>query len=266
MSRSKSTPVEPSRFLNTLHLFALVALVIGYPVFCFLRNNPAYILTNSVTPGMVWALLEVIFGGIPSVLALGMLALSLLNRAAYWTAHRIVLCLLVSLSFLTLISRLEICRLGLVPFWLALLPVALCTGIALHEYSTNRFTYTGLAFLAPLALAFPIHFILDDTIAQLLHPNYGTSYVWKPSEEDKPPPPIFMFVLDEFPLVHLLDAQGEIDENRFPNFAAFSKDSTWYSNATTVHDYTLKAVPSILTGRNPIPGDLLPLPQNYPNN
>jgi hypothetical protein len=56
-------------------------------------------------------------------------------------------------------------------------------------------------------------------------------------------------VFDEFPEASLLNRQGGIDANLFPNFAAMASTSTWYRNATTVAPFTGAAVPSILTGR-----------------
>jgi hypothetical protein len=60
-----------------------------------------------------------------------------------------------------------------------------------------------------------------------------------------------MLVLDELPLVSLLDSRGRIDSVRYPNFAALARLSTWYRNATTVSDASRLAIPSILTGRTP---------------
>jgi hypothetical protein len=67
----------------------------------------------------------------------------------------------------------------------------------------------------------------------------------------RPRTPVVMLVLDELPLVSLLDRRGRIDPVRYPNFAALARMSTWYPNATTVSDATRLAVPSILTGRTP---------------
>ncbi len=46
---------------------------------------------------------------------------------------------------------------------------------------------------------------------------------------------------------------GEIDAERFPNFAALARTSTWFPNGQTVYDSTFKAVPAILDARLPRP-------------
>ena len=66
-------------------------------------------------------------------------------------------------------------------------------------------------------------------------------------------PPIVVLVLDELPQLSLLNDDGELDAERFPNFARLAADSTWYRNATTVDGGTKRAVPGMLTGRIPGP-------------
>jgi hypothetical protein len=64
-------------------------------------------------------------------------------------------------------------------------------------------------------------------------------------------PPIVVVVLDEFPTEALTTPSGRIDAERYPNFAALARTSTWFRNGYTVFDSTFKAVPSILDGRMP---------------
>ena len=66
-------------------------------------------------------------------------------------------------------------------------------------------------------------------------------------------PPVVVVIFDALP-VHLLeDDQGRIDSVRFPNFAAFAQDGTWYRNATTVSEATPLSIPAMLDGRAPRP-------------
>ena len=72
-----------------------------------------------------------------------------------------------------------------------------------------------------------------------------------PAEPAEPHPPVVVLVFDEFPADDLLGPDGQIDAERFPNFAELASMSTWFPNAHTVYDSTFKAVPSILDGRLP---------------
>jgi hypothetical protein len=78
-------------------------------------------------------------------------------------------------------------------------------------------------------------------------------------DDDGPPalaiahPPVVMVVFDEFPADALLRPDGRIDAERFPNFAALARMSSWFPNAHTVYDSTFASVPSILDARLPRP-------------
>ena len=70
------------------------------------------------------------------------------------------------------------------------------------------------------------------------------------------PAPIVFVISDEFPTTSLMDGEERIDAGRYPNFAALARDATWYRRATTVAETTYDALPAILTGRYPRPGQL----------
>jgi Sulfatase len=64
-------------------------------------------------------------------------------------------------------------------------------------------------------------------------------------------PPIVFVVFDALPESMLMQPGGELDAERFPGFAELASNSTWYRNATTVHDSTIKSIPAMLDGRWP---------------
>ncbi|HEX6713542.1 MAG TPA: sulfatase-like hydrolase/transferase [Thermoleophilaceae bacterium] len=64
-------------------------------------------------------------------------------------------------------------------------------------------------------------------------------------------PPIVFVVFDALPGSMLMKPGGELDAERFPGFAELARNSTWYRNATTVHDSTVKSIPAMLDGRWP---------------
>lgn len=79
------------------------------------------------------------------------------------------------------------------------------------------------------------------------------------------PAPIVLLVFDEFPVASLIDPAGNLQADRFPNFARLASDGTWYRNAVTVEQQTEQSVPAILTGR--VPQDsLVPVAGQYPFN
>lgn len=77
--------------------------------------------------------------------------------------------------------------------------------------------------------------------------------------------PVVLIVFDGFRVSLLEDANGTIDATRFPHFAALAGESTWYRNATTVHENTSFSVPAILDGRMPALGTR-PTLDSHPSN
>src|SRR3954452_5935261 len=73
------------------------------------------------------------------------------------------------------------------------------------------------------------------------------------AERRSPParPPIVFVVFDALPESMLMKPGGDLDRQRFPGFAELAGHATWYRNATTVHDSTVKSIPAMLDGRWP---------------
>jgi hypothetical protein len=78
-------------------------------------------------------------------------------------------------------------------------------------------------------------------------------------------PPVVLMVFDGMPTELLLDGDGAIDAELYPNLAELAGTSTWYRNHTTVAPMTLEAVPAILSGRAGSTTDA-PLASSYPDN
>lgn len=77
--------------------------------------------------------------------------------------------------------------------------------------------------------------------------------------------PVVLIVFDAFRVTLLEDANGQIDQTRFPNLAALTGEATWYRHATTAHENTIFSVPAILDGRAPRLGTQ-PTLASHPNN
>lgn len=258
MGRNEPTLVEHSKFLNQLHIYGLFGIAVAYPLYSFLRTNPAYLVINGVTSDHLYLIIVLLSFVFPTILVVVELELRRRWVRVCYVVHTLLIAFLVGLSFLPLLSRIEA-----LPVWLNFGAAAILTVLVMREYRTNKFTYVCFGFLAPVAFAFPLHFATDYSISQILSPQRPEGFELEVEDSDALPP-VVMVVFDAFPLVLLLDAEGNIDKKRFPNFVEMGQESTWYSYATTVHDVTIKSVPSILTGRYPVAGRVLPLPENYP--
>ncbi|HEY6635349.1 MAG TPA: hypothetical protein VI141_07015, partial [Acidimicrobiia bacterium] len=72
------------------------------------------------------------------------------------------------------------------------------------------------------------------------------------------PVPVVMVVFDEFPLASIIDGDGDLRSDLYPNFARLAADGTWFRNAVTVEQQTEHSIPAMLTGSVPDP-DLIPV-------
>jgi hypothetical protein len=122
-----------------------------------------------------------------------------------------------------------------------------------------------LLFISPLALAVLVNFFSNSKILSHIIEQTPFEQIIK-LDSSKEPPSIVLIIFDEFPLNALLDKNQEIDKLRFPNFARFAANSTWYKNATTVNQFTPIALPSILTGLLPSEANKLPTASEFPVN
>lgn len=117
-------------------------------------------------------------------------------------------------------------------------------------------------FLSPAPVVFALLFLLFSPVSVLV--TGGDTAEGLAGVEARAP--VVLIVFDEFPLMTLLNKEGEIDERLYPNFAALANDSDWFRNATAVSGHTPIAMPAIMTGR--YPDEEFPPPHlaHYPHN
>ena len=78
------------------------------------------------------------------------------------------------------------------------------------------------------------------------------------------PTPVFLIILDELPRSSLLDENGGIDADAYPNLARLADASTRYVATTTVGTRIMDAVPAILSGLLPGPEARSAIAAEYP--
>ena len=94
----------------------------------------------------------------------------------------------------------------------------------------------------------------------------GKSRGSEPAVSDPDPnTPVVLVILDELPTGSLMKADQTIDAHRFPVFAKFASQSTWYRDNAAAGDFTAWAVPPILTG-NHVNQEILPTNAVQPDN
>jgi hypothetical protein len=146
----------------------------------------------------------------------------------------------------------------LVPALEAPLAVASGAGLA-YVYDRGPFIPAVLTVLSPIVVLLLVWFLGFSPASELAWP--GSPEVERGTVPR--PAPVVVVIFDELSSASLIDRQRRIDARRWPNFAALAQQSTWYRNATTVSDQTIRAVPPIMTGQLRGEG-LLPIRANHP--
>ncbi len=131
--------------------------------------------------------------------------------------------------------------------------------VVLYCRTTWARTYLRVASAAPPVFA--ALFLLASPTADLVH---GDTVEAADVEVPETAPSILFIVLDQLPTASLLNGEGRIDADLYPNFARLAGTSTWYRDNTTVAPWTNMAVPSLLTGTLPTSDKIAPTASNFP--
>lgn len=127
--------------------------------------------------------------------------------------------------------------------------ISLATGITGAVLLLYRLKWieSGLVFFSLLGPAALIIYLAVSPTSRLVwidpaQASHDTSNIGHPAS-------IAFIQLDEFPVASLLNEEGTINGDLFPNFARLAASSHWYRNALSNSIATTQSVPAILTGR-----------------
>ncbi|MDX6653139.1 MAG: hypothetical protein QOJ38_1920 [Solirubrobacterales bacterium] len=237
---------EPARWsflAGAIHLTVLWALAFQRPLFDLLGSNPDFFVARGNTRAdiVIYACAFTLLP--PLAMAIAEWVALRLRPLAYVVLHLGLVALLsaaVALQFLK--DDVAAGPAGL------LIAAALAVGLLLAwAYTRTRFLPQALTVLGPAPLLFLALFLFFSPVHKLVLPQKAAAASARVSARA----PVVVLFFDEFPISTLMDEHGGIDGRRFPNFAELAAHSSWYRNTTTVADKTPRAVPAMLTGRNP---------------
>ncbi len=238
---------------DAFHLAVLSAFAVAQPLFDLLGRRPEFFAVRRSEPVDLWLLAAVLCLAVPLPLILLEGLASAFDRRLRRALHALLCAALIAAILLPPLGRAT----GAGP-WLVL-AAALLTGVA-GAFALGRWRPPRLllSYLIPVLAIFPAVFLLRPGIVKIL----------RPQEVEATPPtdattPIVMMIFDELPVTSLLAGPNEIDAARYPNFAALAGRATWHRHAVTASDFTVLAVPAILTGRLP-DAPRLPLAPDHP--
>jgi hypothetical protein len=242
------------------HVFLLGSLIISHPLFKVLSGQSEFLLAHNLEG------LDLLYW----IIAVGFMVNFLLVLLIYLLTkilppysdqvRKVILFILAGiLLFIQVNHWLE------AGFLVSVILSVLFALVFVRLYGKSIYVRTLLSYAIFLAVLTPVLFSLSPGIRQILLPQRVVSNL-----NIEPPAnrqPVVIVILDELPVLSLLDSTGSFNATRFPNLAEFSNTSTWYKYATTTAEATLNSVPPVLTGQVTIPGQqMLPLASNYPVN
>jgi hypothetical protein len=244
--------------VSGLHLFVLFGFTVAQPLFYLLTRQAAFFVAHQATPTEVVLIILTLVVLLPAGVWVFELVVFLVSYRLQKVLHLLVVGLLMAAFWLPGMKHIP-----KLPGVVIVLLSALLGGLvatAYSRYRAFRFFMTVVAF-APVVFAGI--FAFSRPISKLL--------IREPEQEIElgkidAEAPIVMVIFDDLSVIALLDEHRQIDPVRYPAFASLAKHSTWFRNATTVHNRTLWAVPAILTGRYTGDRSLLPIARDYPLN
>lgn len=248
--------------INLLHFFALSTAAFAVPLLSFLQANREYFVANGTDPRHIIGLALAVCLGLPALLAmLTGVTHRFMPRVSGWM-HLCIMFLLFTVYVLSIVCEFlgETLTTAILAFTIAILAAMLLTKF----YRSSPHVKFFFTLMSPICVVYPLFFLLHTDMRPIIMPSEDQLLSTKTITMENTPPIVF-FVYDELPLISLLDAEGNIDANRFPNFSAFAKEATWYSNATTVQGRTMASIPAMLNGTYPPAHKHMPVGVNYPN-
>ncbi len=240
----KQPASRPLRLGAYLHLLVLGGLAVAQPVLDVTAKHAQLFVARGVQPVDLVIAVSMLLVGPGLVLGVVVGLCDKFGPAVKSAAHTGALALLVALISLPVLKTM-----GTAAFALALLVAAMFV----WAYRRTAFVTTFLTYLSPALVVIPLAFFAHGAIRDVVtppRPMGGPPPVVAPNA-----PPVVVMVLDELPLVALMDERREIDPIRYPRLAELAQTATWFRNATTVYSRTRVALPALVTGRYPQAND-----------
>ncbi len=231
-----------------LHVFVLVGFAVAQPLFAVLCKGPAFFVTRRSEPGDIVALAAILCFGLPAAIVFVEFLIGLVNHTARKCVHFVIVAVLLALFALPVLKNLD--RIPGIACVIGAAVLGLVAAAAYYRFNPVRAFAT---VLSPAILVFPLLFLCRGPVSEIVWSQSGVegSSCSNRSVTIRRPAPVVFIVLDEFPTVSLMDERRQIDPVRYPNFAAFAREATWFRNMTTNSPATVMAVPTLLTGKYP---------------
>lgn len=246
--------MSKSELTNKLHIFTLATFAFAQPLYDLLGRSAEFfaVRNNGITDIILFVCFLNLL--IPAVFILTAESGRLFGKGKQHLSRLCTIALLVAIIVQPVLKKIPAINTAFTLGFTLILSIGFIT-----LYNKKQAAQLFLTYLSPAIIIFPLLFILNTPVYYLMFPI------------DVPQPktagirsttPIVMMIFDELPVSTLMSGKDKIDHLLFPGFSSLAKTSTWYPNTTTVAEYTVQAVPALLTGNMPPEHDHQDHPKN----
>ncbi len=258
-SDSISTPNRAGAPNPLHHLLLLWALAVAQPLFDLINQNPEFLVAHALE-GPAVILFTIMVSFVPPLLLSGLIMAA--NRGVPTIAAGLFYLVFVMLVALALLPPAK-GMLGL-DGAVAVGAVFLAAVVAALIYQRAAGVRQFFSLFSLAAVVFPLYFLLTAPVWQMLFPSDPAGASVSRSLNGTP---VVFVVLDEFPVLSLVDRDLNIDDGRFPNFTQLAEEGVWYRYHTTHSINTLISIPTMLSGVEPFGVYRgVPTSTNFPHN
>lgn len=242
------------------HVAILTGVAVAQPLLDILGRHPTFFVAQDNTPTDILFFVAVVCLGLPSLIFAVETVLGMAGRRIARAAQFLVTALLAGTACLSVMRGVAAAPGGL------LVVAAGIAGLGLAvAYARSSEFRAVTTWISPVVAVIPGLFLFASPASELLFPAAPDV---AGAEHVDSAVPVVLVVFDELSTASVIDERGEIDADLFPSFAALANEAVWFRNASAVSDWTIIALPAILSGRRPLEGAarLLPTSGGYPEN
>ncbi len=208
-----------SIFTNTLHISVLFSFCAAQPLFDLTSRNSEFYVARHSEPIDLLFFVIVISIAIPGGVGLAeWLASKSMGDRFLKVFHFVVIAVLMSAIAILLLQKA-----GDFSTLFILVGALLVGTLAAYIYLRCSLRYTYLTILSPSVVLFPMLFLFNSPVSQIVFLQERDLPVFDLNFSDTP---IVFVVFDELPLTSLMNQDRQIDNVQYPNFADLANDGT----------------------------------------
>jgi hypothetical protein len=243
---------------RALVILGLSAVAVAQPLLDVFGKNPEFFVAGNYSSTQIVGFALIIAIVPPVIGIVGCTVAAFVDRRAGSAVFAAVVAVLAGAVALVVLRAIGLDVAAVVFVLAGAVGIALAALVVRTRGARLFFSYLAVANLLFVGL-----FLFGSRTAELV--AGGTSEDL--GDLDVPPltAPVVVIVLDEMPAASIMRADGTINADRYPGFAALASTSTWFRDATSQYHLTHRSVPSILDGRIPDDDDL-PTAADHPRN